>query len=48
VIRHDGISKPVTFRNQPSSVYSGGILTDGKLGTEDYTDKNWLGFEKKI
>lgn len=28
--------------------YSGGNLTDGKFGVEDYTDKNWLGFEKKI
>ena len=27
--------------------YSGGNLTDGKFGVEDYTDKNWLGFEKK-
>lgn len=46
-ISHIGMNKPVTFRNQPSANYSGGNLTDGKLGTEDFTDKNWLGFEKK-
>jgi hypothetical protein len=46
-IKHDGISKSLTFTFTPSTAYSGGDLTDGKLGTEDYTDKNWLGFEKK-
>lgn len=45
-LKHDAISKPVIFKFRPSPAYSGGNLTDGKLGTEDYTDKNWLGFEK--
>jgi hypothetical protein len=46
-LKHDAISKTVSFASPPSPAYSGGNLTDGKLGTEDYTDKNWLGFEKK-
>ena len=46
-IKHDAVSKSVTFKFQPSSDYSSGNLTDGKLGAEDYRDKNWLGFEKK-
>jgi hypothetical protein len=46
-IKHDAISKSVTFVNQPSQLHSGGNLTDGKFGIEDYTDTNWLGFEKK-
>ena len=46
-LKHDAISKPVTFIYQPSIAYSSGNLTDGKLGIEDYNDKNWLGFEKK-
>jgi hypothetical protein len=46
-ITHDAISKTSTFVYPPSPVYSNGNLTDGKLGVEDYTDKNWLGFEKK-
>jgi hypothetical protein len=45
-LKHDAISKPVSFRFPPSSDYSYGNLTDGKLGEEDFTDKNWLGFEK--
>jgi hypothetical protein len=45
-LKHDAISKPISFKSQPSSAYSGGNLTDGKLGTEDLKDKNWLGFEK--
>ncbi len=45
-LKHDAISKSLTFTYKPSSGFSGGNLTDGKLGTEDYTDKSWLGFEK--
>jgi hypothetical protein len=45
-LKHDAISKPVVFKFKPSTGYSFGNLTDGKLGAEDYTDKNWLGFEK--
>jgi hypothetical protein len=45
-LKHDAISKSIVFKFQPSSAYSGGNLTDGKLGTEDYLDKNWSGFEK--
>lgn len=45
-LKHDAISKSITIINQPSLNYSTGNLTDGKLGIEDYTDKNWLGFEK--
>ena len=44
-LKHAAISKPVTFRNQPSS-NPGGNLTDGKLGAEDIRDKSWLGFSK--
>ncbi len=44
-LKHDAITKPVTFRFPPSSLYSAGNITDGKQRTEDYTDKNWLGFE---
>jgi hypothetical protein len=46
-IKHDAMNKSVIFAYPPSPAYSGGNLTDGKLGKEDYTDKNWLGFEKK-
>jgi hypothetical protein len=46
-LRHAAILKPVIFTFPPSSSYSKGNLTDGKLGTEDITDNNWLGFEKK-
>ncbi len=46
-LKHDAISKSLIFSYPPSSTYSGGNLTDGKFGVEDYTDKNWLGFEKK-
>jgi hypothetical protein len=45
-LKHDAISKPVSFSFPPSTVYSGGNITDGKLGIEDFNDKNWLGFEK--
>ena len=45
-LKHDAISKSLTFSYQLCSTYSGGNLTDGKLGVENYTDKNWLGFEK--
>jgi hypothetical protein len=45
-IKHDAISKPVILVYPSSPAYSDGNLTDGKLGTEDYTDKHWLGFEK--
>jgi len=46
-LKHEGISKSVSFVNAPSPAYSSGNMTDGKLGIEDYNDKNWLGFEKK-
>src|SRR5450759_3882698 len=46
-LKHDAISKSLTFTNPPSPNYSSGNLTDGKLEVEDFTDKNWLGFEKK-
>jgi hypothetical protein len=46
-LRHDAISKPATFVFPPSESFAGGNITDGKSGQEDYTDKNWLGFEKK-
>ena len=46
-LKHDGISKSVTLFNPASSTYSSGNLTDGNLGAEDNTDKNWLGFERK-
>lgn len=45
-LKHNAISKSLTFTNQSSSTYSSGNLTDGKLGVEDYTDTNWLGFEQ--
>jgi hypothetical protein len=46
-LSHDAISKTLTFSYLPSTTYPNGNLTDGKLGTEDYTDRNWLGFDKK-
>lgn len=46
-LKHDAIYKSASFAYQPASAYSGGNLTDGKLGAENYTDKKWLGFEKK-
>lgn len=46
-VKHDAISRPVSYSSQPSELYASGNLTDGELGTEDYTDKNWTGFEKK-
>jgi hypothetical protein len=46
-LKHDGISKSVTFTNAAASSYSNGNLTDGNMGKEDNSDKNWLGFEKK-
>jgi predicted alpha/beta superfamily hydrolase len=46
-IKHDAIAKPTELRYPPSPAYPNGNLTDGKFGVEDYTDKNWLGFEKK-
>lgn len=46
-LKHDAISKSVTFMYPPAPDYSYGNLTDGKLGQENYTDKNWVGFEKK-
>jgi hypothetical protein len=46
-IRHDALSKSAVFAFPPSAAFAGGNLTDGKSGQEDYTDKNWLGFEKK-
>lgn len=46
-LKHDGISRSVTFINPASSAYSSGNLSDGNLGAEDNMDKSWLGFEKK-
>ena len=46
-IKHEAIARPTELRFPPSPAYPNGNLTDGKLGIEDYTDKNWLGFEKK-
>jgi hypothetical protein len=46
-LKHEAVSKTVTFGFQPSAPYLNGNLTDGMLGAEDYTDKNWLGFDKK-
>jgi hypothetical protein len=46
-LKHDGISRSVTFINPASSAYSSGKLSDGNLGAEDNMDKSWMGFEKK-
>jgi hypothetical protein len=46
-IKHAGLSKSAALTNPPSSTYSKGNLTDGKLGVEAITDNNWLGFDKK-
>ena len=46
-LRHDAITKPVTFMIPASIAHNTGNLTDGNLGTEDINDKNWLGFDKK-
>jgi hypothetical protein len=45
-LKHEAITKSLKFAKEPASEYSGGNLTDGRLGVEDYTDNNWLGFEK--
>lgn len=45
-LKHKAISMPITFIHQPSPQYQSGNLTDGNLGIEDFTDKNWSGFEK--
>ena len=46
-LKHEAIHKPAVFAFPPSSSFAQGNVTDGKLGQEDYTDKNWIGFEKK-
>jgi len=46
-LRHDAISKSAVFVFPPSKSFADGNITDGKSGQEDYTDNNWLGFEKK-
>jgi hypothetical protein len=46
-LKHDAISRSVTFMYPPISGFSSGNLTDGKLGQENYNDKSWIGFEKK-
>ncbi len=46
-LKHDAINKPINFGFAPSEASAGGNLSDGLLGTEDYTDKNWLRFEKR-
>ena len=46
-LKHDAISRSAAFIFPPSEIFASGNITDGRLGIEDYTDKNWLGFEKK-
>ena len=46
-LSHDAISANTILNFPPSADYANGNLTDGNLGTEDYKDKNWLGFEKR-
>jgi hypothetical protein len=47
-LKHDAISKPVKFVSLPSSAAgSERNLTDGKLGTEEITDSNWVKIERK-
>jgi hypothetical protein len=46
-LKHDAISRSTVFASPPSPTFQYGNITDGQLGVEDYTDKNWLGFEKK-
>jgi len=46
--QHDAVGGVVTLVTQPSPSYPGGGpggLTDGRLGGEDHTDSEWLGFE---
>lgn len=45
-MKNKAIAARVSFVNTPSPDYSKGDLTDGKFGTEDNADKNWLGFVK--
>lgn len=47
-LKHDAISKPVKIASSPSSsTVSNELLTDGRLGTEDINDSNWVKIEKK-
>lgn len=46
-LKHDAISKQAIFEFPPTSSGSKGSLTDGKLGTEDLNDSNWVKFERK-
>ena len=44
------LNKKVTLKEEPDGKYKAEgskSLTDGKLGTTDYTDGSWLGFEGK-
>ena len=46
-VEHLGRGKPVRLSSEPSPQYSGGGgagLTDGILGSEDFTDGAWLGY----
>jgi hypothetical protein len=46
-LKHEAISSSVALRNPATPPNLAGKLTDGILGVEDYTDKNWLEFDKK-
>lgn len=49
IILHRGLGEKVNLKTAPSPKYHGigaTTLTNGELGSLEYTDGNWLGFEK--
>ena len=47
-VQHLAIGTPVTLTTEPHPKYAAagaGTLTDGALGSEDFTDGTWLGYE---
>ena len=45
---HAAVGAGVTLAVDPNPRYAGigaGVLTDGRVGTQDYTDGQWLGFQ---
>ncbi len=47
-VQHLARGRPVRLDREPSSKYTGGAgpgLVDGVLGSEDFTDGTWLGYE---
>lgn len=45
-LTHEAAGRTVTLTDAPAPKYARGHLTDGKLGVEDLSCPQWLGFEK--